>query len=147
MAEDGSKRAVWIGTALGGAAAVLLITPRGRRWLGHAIGSAREWLEYNAEDVAELVGARVERESALRRAPRTVGAAGRQVDEDLVIARVREALARDGRVRARKIKVMIIGGVVHLEGAVTTIEEKEMAGQLAREAARTHILVNDLHVG
>ncbi|NLC57675.1 MAG: BON domain-containing protein [Armatimonadetes bacterium] len=148
MAEDGIKPRVVLAALIGGATGLLLATPGGRRWLQRATASARSWLEYGAEDLGQLLEARVERSAALRRAPaQTTGAAARQIDERLMIARVREALARDGRVHARRVKVMMIGGVVHLEGVVATPEEREIAGEVAQQAARTHILVNDLHVG
>lgn len=148
MAEDGIKPRVVLAALVGGAVGLLLATPGGRRWLRRAAESAQRWLEYGAEDLGELLEARIERSTALRHRPEPpTGSAARQVDEHLVIARVREALARDGRVHARKIRVLMIGGVVHLEGTVDTLEEKEIAGEVAQNAARTHILVNDLHVG
>ena len=143
MARGGIKAALLLGAAAGIAAA----TPHGRRWVGRTLGAAKNWLEFKAEDVGQLLEARAGRAAAARRAPASIhGAASRQMEENMVIARVREGLARENRVHARKIRVLSIGGVIHLEGTVDTPEEREIAGAVAEEAARAHVLVNDLHV-
>jgi len=143
MAGNRVNPVVLAGALIGGAAGLLLATPRGRRWLQ----DLRSWVEYNAEDLGQLLEARVERSSAVHRPRPAAGdGAARTVDEQVVTTRVREALARDPRVHARKVKILMIGGVIHLEGAVGSLEEREVAGEIAQEAARTHILVNDLHV-
>lgn len=147
MAESRFNPVVVAGALIGGAAGLFLLTPRGRRWAEQALESARNWVEYTAEDLGQVLEARVERSTALRQ-PHEASSGGmaRQVDERVVTTRVRQALARDPRVHARKITILTIGGVVHLEGAVGSLEEKEVAGEIAQEAARTQILVNDLHV-
>jgi hyperosmotically inducible periplasmic protein len=55
------------------------------------------------------------------------------VSDATITAKVKAALAADDTVKARKINVDTVGGIVTLSGSVTSATEKEQALKLARQ--------------
>lgn len=59
------------------------------------------------------------------------------------IEKVRAAIAKDPRLKNLKIEVDSIGGVIHLTGRVSTIEEKAIAEDIVKEVTGAQIIVNE----
>jgi hyperosmotically inducible protein len=76
--------------------------------------------------------------SATSPQPSTADATGKRgpvetVSDATITAKVKAALAADDTVKARKINVDTVGGIVTLSGSVTSATEKEQALKLARQ--------------
>lgn len=63
-----------------------------------------------------------------------------------VVQRVRDALARDGRVAELDVRVRVLGHRVYLQGKVTTPERRDAALEVTRELVPDHEVYNELTV-
>ena len=72
--------------------------------------------------------------------------AGQYTDDKTITAKVKTALARDPIAKANQINVTTFKGVVQLSGFVDTQEQKDRAGQLARDTKGVSEVHNDLVV-
>lgn len=61
--------------------------------------------------------------------------------------KVRAAIARDPRLKNLKIEVDSIGGVIHLTGTVSSIEEKAIAEDIVKEVTGAQVIVNECTPG
>lgn len=80
---------------------------------------------------------------------RTMGAveSAPRAERDAMLAhRVANAVLERLQAAATEIRVMIIGGVIHLEGSVTNAEARTEAERVAREVSGAHVIADDLHV-
>lgn len=58
---------------------------------------------------------------------------GEYVDDSVITSRVKAALVADPVTKAREISVETFKGTVQLSGFVTTAQEKDKAGEIARK--------------
>jgi len=70
---------------------------------------------------------------------------GGKTDEHLA-SRVRDALAEDSRLNVLDVEVRVVGGTLHLHGAVGSRELIDIAERIARELAPAHAIVNRLTI-
>jgi osmotically-inducible protein OsmY len=64
---------------------------------------------------------------------RTKESTGEYVDDSVITSRVKAALVADPVTKAREISVETFKGTVQLSGFVTTAQEKDKAGEIARK--------------
>jgi hyperosmotically inducible protein len=80
----------------------------------------------------------------------TVKAADREgeqvVDDGVITAKVKAALAEDSRTKAHQVNVETHEGVVQLSGFVDNAEAKSTAGELARSVAQVRSVDNQIDV-
>lgn len=67
------------------------------------------------------------------------------MDEHLA-SRIRDALAEDSRLNVLDVEVRIVGGTLHLHGAVGSHELIEIAERIARELAPAHAIINRMTI-
>lgn len=72
--------------------------------------------------------------------------AGEVVDDTVITAKVKTALATDSKVAAHEVNVETRDGVVQLAGFVDSSEEKSQAGEVARRIAGVKQVDNQLEV-
>ena len=72
--------------------------------------------------------------------------AGQYTDDKTITAKVKTALTRDPIAKAHQINVTTFKGIVQLSGFVDTQEQKDRAGQLARDTKGVSEVHNDLVV-
>ena len=72
--------------------------------------------------------------------------AGRYIDDKSITAKVKTALLRDSTVKGTQVNVTTLNGAVQLSGFVQTQEEKDRAGELARQVESVHQVYNNLVV-
>jgi hyperosmotically inducible periplasmic protein len=72
--------------------------------------------------------------------------AGGVVDDTVITAKVKTALATDSKVAAHEVNVETRDGVVQLAGFVDNSDEKQQAGELARRVAGVKQVDNQLEV-
>jgi osmotically-inducible protein OsmY len=63
-----------------------------------------------------------------------------------LIARIQEALAKDGRVNELDIDVVLAGHKIFLSGEVTTARRKEAISEIARECLPGYEVVNEVNI-
>lgn len=97
---------------------------------------AREGVEQNA---IRWSGGFLRSMGAVETAPRA------ELDA-LLAHRVARAVMERLQAAVTEIRVMIIGGVIHLEGTVTNPEARLEAEEAAREASGARVIADDLHV-
>jgi osmotically-inducible protein OsmY len=68
------------------------------------------------------------------------------VEYQYLVARLQDALAADSRVNTLDIRVLIVGGRIHLIGEVPTEERREAIHQVTREVLPGHDVRNELTV-
>ncbi len=66
--------------------------------------------------------------------------------EAMLAHRVAKAVLQRLQAAATEIRVMIIGGVIHLEGTVTNAEARLEAERVARETSGARVIADDLRV-
>jgi hypothetical protein len=71
---------------------------------------------------------------------------GMDLEYQYLVARLQEALAADARVNALDIKVVVVGGRVHLIGQVPTEERRTAVTAVATETAPGVQLQNEITV-
>jgi len=79
-------------------------------------------------------------------ATRTRESTGGYVDDSVITTKVKADLVADPVTKAREINVKTFKGVVQLSGFVNTSEEKEKAGEIARNVKGVVDVKNDLNV-
>jgi hyperosmotically inducible protein len=72
--------------------------------------------------------------------------AGQVVDDSVITAKVKAALAGDPRTKAHEVNVETHEGAVQLSGFVDSAEAKSTAGELARSVAQVRSVDNQLDV-
>ena len=77
---------------------------------------------------------------------RTQKAAGEQIDDSVVLGKVKAALIADPITKARQIDVEVYRGIVQLNGFVDSQEEKSRAATVAREVDGVVAIQNNLSV-
>lgn len=77
---------------------------------------------------------------------RTKESTGGYVDDSAITAKVKAALVGDPVTKAREISVETFKGVVQLSGFVNTPQEKDRAGELAREVKGVADVKNNINI-
>jgi len=71
---------------------------------------------------------------------------GEYVDDKIILAKVKAALAADSTVAAHNVNLEVRQGVVQLAGFVDNADQKSRAGQLAKEVAGVSRVDNQIEV-
>ena len=79
-------------------------------------------------------------------ATRTRESTGGYVDDSVITTKVKSELVGDPVTKARAISVETFKGVVQLSGFVNTAEEKEKAGEIARNVKGVVDVKNNINV-
>lgn len=79
-------------------------------------------------------------------ATRTKESTGEYVDDSSITAKVKAALVNDPVTKAREISVETFKGVVQLSGFVSTSEEKDRAGEIARGVKGVADVKNNINI-
>ncbi len=77
---------------------------------------------------------------------RTKESTGEYVDDSVITSRVKAALVADPVTKAREISVETFKGTVQLSGFVTTAQEKDRAGEIARKTKGVVEVKNNITV-
>lgn len=77
---------------------------------------------------------------------RTQKSAGEQIDDTVLLAKVKAALIADPVAEAHEINVEVFRGIVQLNGFVETSAEKSRAGKVARDVGGVKDVKNNLTV-
>jgi len=72
--------------------------------------------------------------------------AGRYIDDKTISAGVKAKLVRDKTTNLTRVGVTTVNGVVHLDGAVESVNDKTRAEQIARTVDGVTSVVNNLQV-
>lgn len=75
---------------------------------------------------------------------RTKESTGEYIDDSVITSQVKAALIADPVTKARQIEVETFKGTVQLSGFVSTTEEKDKAGKIAREVKGVQRVQNNL---
>jgi osmotically-inducible protein OsmY len=79
-------------------------------------------------------------------ATRTKESTGGYVDDSAITAKVKAGLVNDPVTKAREISVETFKGVVQLSGFVNTSQEKDRAGEIARDVKGVVDVKNNINV-
>jgi len=79
-------------------------------------------------------------------ATRTKESTGEYVDDSSITAKVKAELVNDPVTKAREISVETFKGVVQLSGFVSTSEEKDRAGEIARGVKGVADVKNNINI-
>jgi hypothetical protein len=75
-----------------------------------------------------------------------VESAPRAQQEAMMARRVADAVVERLQAAAEEIRVMVIGGVIHLEGRVASDEARAEAERTAHQVSGARVVADDLHV-
>lgn len=79
-------------------------------------------------------------------ATRTRESTGGYVDDSVITTKVKSDLVADPVTKARAISVETFKGVVQLSGFVNTVQEKEKAGEIARNVKGVVDVKNNINI-
>ncbi len=79
-------------------------------------------------------------------ATRTKESTGQYVDDSSITTKVKAELVNDPVTKAREISVETFKGVVQLSGFVNTPQEKDRAGEIAREVKGVADVKNNINI-
>lgn len=84
--------------------------------------------------------------AALHEISGTLDSATTQFESSMTVSKVASLLNQEPRLRGADVGVRIIGGILHLEGNVSTPEQKALAGEIARQQSGAELVANNLRV-
>jgi hyperosmotically inducible periplasmic protein len=118
-------------------------TFRGRVQLNGYVGSDEK--KAAASRIARNVSGVSSVENNLRVATSS-RSAGQYIDDNVITAKIKTAMARDPVVAAHEVNIDVRQGVVQLAGFVDSSEQKSRAGEIAREVEGVDRVDNQLEV-
>ncbi len=130
------KVGVVLGVALGGVLAAVRLSRRGGGWPRMSLAGLENRLRVQA----------IRWSGSLLASTGAVESAARAQQEAMLAHRVASALRHRLGSGVQDLSVLVLGGVIHLEGHAAGPGEKVRAAEIAREASGAQVVADDLLV-